>query len=308
MRRGLSIWILTAVTFLAFLNAIYALIIITQNGSQTEVIFPITADNTFAIPVSIYFWTSVFSAFAFLGVISIVANRKLPPNPATLKLFDAVEIKLRQNRQKLEGSINETFGKFAMQTFEIAERFNRVLTQLKQTRKEIRNVKKVRGETAKLMKDQMENLTKINGKLEEVERQMEAQMIPEPILTSLSDIEEIRGVGEKIGKELKAAGITTVCELLTGDPLTIAEETKISKKTIEKIQTTAHLFMIPGLDENKAILLQKAGISSINDFAHQDPIQLCKKTAEVAENNDEKLTIEEVASWIKFARSCFYHP
>jgi predicted flap endonuclease-1-like 5' DNA nuclease len=306
MRRGLSIWITAAITFLAFLNAIYALILITQNGSQTEVIFPITAGNTFAIPVSIYFWASMFAAFTFLGVISIVSNRKLPPNPATLKLFDTIDAKLQHNRQTLEGSINETFGKFAMQNFEITSRFNRVLTQLKQTQQEIENFKKMREETGKITKNQMENLTKIKKKLEAVERQIDSQMMPEPFLNSQSDVEKIEGVGEKTGEELKAAGITTVCELLTEDSPTIAEKTKMSKKTIEKIQITAHLLMIPGLKRDDAILLRKAGISSINDFAHENPIHLCKKVAEVAENNQEKLRIEEVASWIRFARSYFY--
>jgi len=134
---------------------------------------------------------------------------------------------------------------------------------------------------------------------------------PKPLLTSQSKTEEVRGIGENTGNELREMGITNVGELVLTEAEAIAEKTDMSEKTIEKLQGRAQLSMIPGVNEKALILLEEADIMNRKDLAEQDPIDLGKKinaafkiyVEEGKITEDEKPTIEEIQSWIKFAKT-----
>jgi nucleotidyltransferase/DNA polymerase involved in DNA repair len=85
----------------------------------------------------------------------------------------------------------------------------------------------------------------------------------------------------------------------------IVERTGLSRKKVEKMQATAQLLMIPGINEKTVKLLQKAGITSVDKLASENPIQLFRKVASVAKNSDDRPTLEEIASYTSFARSNF---
>jgi predicted flap endonuclease-1-like 5' DNA nuclease len=134
---------------------------------------------------------------------------------------------------------------------------------------------------------------------------------PKPQLTSESNTEDVRGIGENTGNELREMGITNVGELVVTDPKTIAEKTDMSEKTVEKLQGRAQLQMVPGINEKDLILLEEAGVMNRQDLAKQDPIDLGKKinmtykiyVAEGKLAEGEKPTIEEIDSWIKFVKA-----
>jgi predicted RecB family nuclease len=134
---------------------------------------------------------------------------------------------------------------------------------------------------------------------------------PKPQLTSESKTEDVRGIGENTGNELREMGITNVGELVVTDPKAIAEKTDMSEKTVEKLQGRAQLQMVPGINEKDLILLEEAGIMNRQDLAKQDPIDLGKKinvaykiyVAEGKLAEGEKPTIEEIDSWIKFVKA-----
>lgn len=134
---------------------------------------------------------------------------------------------------------------------------------------------------------------------------------PKPQLTSQSKTEDVRGIGENTGNELREMGITNVGELVLTDPEAIADKTDMSVKTVEKLQGRAQLQMVPGINEKDLILLEEAGVMNRQDLAKQDPIDLGKKInvtykvfveeGKLAEG--EKPTIEEIDSWIKFVKA-----
>ena len=134
---------------------------------------------------------------------------------------------------------------------------------------------------------------------------------PKPQLTSQSKTEDVRGIGENTGNELREMGITDVGELVLTDPEAIADKTDMSVKTIEKLQGRAQLQMVPGINEKDLILLEEAGVMNRQDLAKQDPIDLGKRInvtyklfveeGKLAEG--EKPTIEEIDSWIKFVKA-----
>jgi hypothetical protein len=134
---------------------------------------------------------------------------------------------------------------------------------------------------------------------------------PKPQLTSQSKTEDVRGIGENTGNELREMGITNVGELVLTDPEAIADKTDMSVKTIEKLQGRAQLQMVPGINEKDLILLEEAGVMNRQDLAKQDPIDLGKRInvtykvfvdeGKLAEG--EKPSIEEIDSWIKFVKA-----
>jgi predicted flap endonuclease-1-like 5' DNA nuclease len=166
---------------------------------------------------------------------------------------------------------------------------------------------RVRRSTKTLMK-QTEEIENIKMKLTEIENELAK---PKPELTSQSDIEEVRGIGKTTGDELRAIGITNVGELIMTEAKVIAEKTTTSEKVIEKLQGRAQLALIPGITEKDMILLEEVGIANRKDLANQDAIELGKKinvafkscVEEGRMAATEKPTIEEVDSWIRFAKT-----
>jgi predicted flap endonuclease-1-like 5' DNA nuclease len=166
---------------------------------------------------------------------------------------------------------------------------------------------RVRRSTKTLMK-QTEEIENIKLKLTEIENELAK---PKPELTSQSDIEEVRGIGKTTGDELRAIGITNVGELIMTDVKAIAEKTTTSEKVVEKLQGRAQLALVPGITEKDMILLEEVGIANRKDLADQDAIELGKKinvafkscVEEGRMASTEKPTIEQVDSWIKFAKT-----
>lgn len=158
-------------------------------------------------------------------------------------------------------------------------------------------------------------LQRQRAELEDVKARLETLEIeftlPKPRLNSHKGPEEIKVVGPRFGIELRSIGITNVGELITADPLAIAEKTSISLETATRFQTRAQLLMIPGVNESAAELLEEVGIRSRRELANQDSIHLSRKIVEVAKAyveegkimESETPTIEEVSSWIKYAKS-----
>jgi hypothetical protein len=134
---------------------------------------------------------------------------------------------------------------------------------------------------------------------------------PEPQLTSQSKPEDVRGIGENTGNELREMGVTNVGELVTTEPSAIAAKTDMSEKMVEKLQGRAQLAMVPGVSEKDLILLEEAGVMNRKDLASQDPFELGKKINAVFKtlveegkmSEAEKPSVEEVDSWIRFAKA-----
>ena len=61
--------------------------------------------------------------------------------------------------------------------------------------------------------------------------------------------------------------------------------------------------MIPGTNGKTVRLLQKAGIDRIEKLAREDTLRLFRKIAKVTQENEFRPTLEEVASYIKYART-----
>jgi hypothetical protein len=162
--------------------------------------------------------------------------------------------------------------------------------------------------TEKALSKQEEEMANIKLELE----RLEAEFIsPKAQLTSDSKPEDVRGIGENTGNELREMGITSVGELVLTDAAVIAEKTEMSEKMVEKLQGRAQLAMVPGVGERDLVLLEEVGVMNRKELADQDPLELGRKINGVFEmcvekgkiSEAEKPTIEEIYSWVKFAKS-----
>lgn len=170
-------------------------------------------------------------------------------------------------------------------------------------RHEQRNIKSEKA----ILKQQGE-IAEVKSKLERLETEF---VKPKPLLTSDCKVEDVRGIGETTGKDLRAMGITNVDELLSTEPGVIAVRTGMSEKTAEKLQGRAQLAMVPGVKEKDLILLEDAGVTNRKELASQDSLELGRRingifkvyVAEGKMAEAEKPTIEEIDSWVKFAKT-----
>jgi nucleotidyltransferase/DNA polymerase involved in DNA repair len=159
----------------------------------------------------------------------------------------------------------------------------------------------------KAILQQGEEIANVKLELERLEEELGS---PKPQLTSDCEPEDVRGIGENTGKELRAMGIKNVGELVLTDPAVIAEGTDMSEKTVEKLQGRAQLAMVSGIKEKDLILLEEVEVMNRKELAEQDPMELGKKINSVFAlcvekgklSETEKPTIEEIYSWVKFAR------
>jgi hypothetical protein len=162
--------------------------------------------------------------------------------------------------------------------------------------------------SGKAILEQEKEIAEIKTKIERVEDEF---VPPKPLLTSQCKVEDVRGIGENTGNELREIGITDVGELVLTDPSVIADKIDMSEKTVEKLQGRAQLAMIPGLEEKDLVLLEEAEVMNRKELASQDPIELGKKINGIAKihlqekkiSEAEIPTIEEVYAWIKAAKA-----
>lgn len=292
-------WLFGAIVFLLCVNAGYALVELIVGGSQVNINVFSLIGGVYDVPVLVYVLFSVLTAAVSFGVLCSFFTGKFKMSAAVTKMVDGVELKFQHNREHLEKVVTKKFGKLSMSDFRITEDLKTIKVQLGENRRIVEQIGRNRDKFARTVKKQNVLLEDMNKKMETIE----AGLTPKSLLSSRSDVQEISGVGDKIAEELKSVGVATVERLLVEDSAVIAQRTELSKGKIEKLQGTAQLLMIPGVDENKARLLQKVGVMSADKLASQNPILLFKKVGIVAERRDDAPTLEEIASYVKFARS-----
>jgi predicted flap endonuclease-1-like 5' DNA nuclease len=162
--------------------------------------------------------------------------------------------------------------------------------------------------TVAAIQKQRREIEKIRLKIEKLESSL---VMPKSLLTSQNNVEDVKGIGPNKATELKEIGITTAGDLIMADPKVVAAKMSSSDETVEKLQGRAQLAMIPGLKEKDLFLLEELDITNRKSLALQDPIELAKRINAIFKVNlakgrvseNDRPTIEEVDSWVKFTRA-----
>ncbi|MGD8506473.1 MAG: DUF4332 domain-containing protein [Candidatus Bathyarchaeota archaeon] len=182
-----------------------------------------------------------------------------------------------------------------------------VLATLARHEEVIRRVGRSSNRSARTIEKVTADLAEMKTGLKNLET---ALALPQPKLASDSSPKDVRGIGPRLAEELETMEITNVGDFLTADPAIIDEKTRLTRETAERLQGTAQLLMIPGINKTDVELLEHAGVTNRRELAEQDPFELSRKLSEVAKtyvaeekiSESEKPTIEEVLSWVKLAK------
>ena len=126
----------------------------------------------------------------------------------------------------------------------------------------------------------------------------------------MSALNMIEGIGEAYEVKLKAAGVTSVEQLLEQGAtkkgrVTIAEAAGVSEKLVLKWCNHADLIRIKGIGGEYSELLEAAGVDTVPELAQRRPDNLHAKMTEVnaAKQLVRKLPTEkQVTDWVEQAK------
>ncbi len=292
-----AVWIFTVFVFLLCLIAVHALIEFVINGPSFNINILSVIGGTLYVSALAYLLLSALAASLSIGCFCSYIIRKLKKTGANVA-FGVLEAKLENNKKKIERALDKDITKLSLDQFMVSRDLKSINRQIKENQTIMEKIGKVWEAHEKAVNKQAIALSILEKKLEKIE----SRIMPVPYLAAASDVKEITGVGEKTAESLKAAGIGSVEDLIIEDPAIIAQKTNISESNIAKIQTIAELLMIPGINSKTVKLLQKAGVSSVEELARQNPIHLFKKITIISGKKEEKPTLEELALHIRLAQ------
>ena len=338
--QGKTIWILSFFSVLSGLSAIHAIILWINLGIDGIFQPPLIGGLTGGIPIWAYLLISIIATFIFLGGTSVrivgeLSNKDLlneinakvssleSGQKLQQKFLESLQARVFLVDESLDTMRKEVAKSFSKQEEEIKQvhtnlvnRFdsklvdakNGITKQLGQIENSMAKYEQSNKKSAKTILAQMGEIVDIRLKVEKLEDEL--TKMPKPQLTSQNKPEEVRGIGENTGNALREMGITTVDELVFTDAAVIAEKTGISEKMVEKLQGRAQLAMVPSVKEKDMVLLEEAGVTNRQELANQDPLELGRKINEIVKvhleegkmSEAEKPTIEEIYSWVKFAK------
>jgi len=292
-----AIWISTIFVFLLCLVAVHALIEFVINGPSVNINILSIIGGTLYVSALAYLLLSVLVASLSIGCFCSHIIRKLKKTGSNVT-FDVLEAKLENNKKKIERALDKDIAKLSLDQFMVSRDLKSINRQIKENQTIIEKIGKVWEALEKALNRQAIALNVLEKRLEKIE----SRIVPIPCLAATSDVKEITGVGEKTAESLKAVGIGSVEDLIIEDPAIIAQKTNISESNIAKIQAIAELLMIPGINLKTVKLLQKAGVSSVEELARQNPMRLFKKITIISGKKEAKPTLEELALHIRLAQ------
>lgn len=331
-KKAFAIWILIIFAFLAIFGVLHAWILWQIEGVGAVTIF------SFSVEVITYFVATLIITFLFIGAVCYAIFRSESWNLPLYQLSKDFEEKLDEKSEEIKNSTDEALTKLGLREFQLKESMKVSQKKLDVLTKELKNSvgnhektlgaiqKKLMGIERKIEKIQtaQKELPKLKKKLlaiKSVEKDLKniqsivekIDSIPKPYLTSTAEIKVLEGKLLKRGtvQQLKLNGIEKIEDLLLKSPLEIALTKTISESEARNLQSVIQLLMIPGVQHEDAVLLLKSGVNSKQELALQDIFSLGARVSKTAElyieeekiKENEKPTLEEVASWIKWAKT-----
>lgn len=125
------------------------------------------------------------------------------------------------------------------------------------------------------------------------------------------DIEYIEGIGAVYGQKLRAAGISTVLDLIVNGATRrgrkhISDQTGLQQSLILTWVNHIDLFRIKGVAQEYADLLEQSGVDTVVELAQRNPVNLHKRMVDI--NEQKKLVRRlphdsEVQSWVEQAKN-----
>ncbi len=331
-KKALKVWILIVFAFLSMLGALHAWILWRLEGVSIVTIF------YFTMEITTYFLTTLLITFLFIGAICFAVFHSDSLELPLYQLGRDLEFKLDAKSEDIKSSTDEALTKLGLREFRLKESMKDLQKQLGELDAKLKESADSQGkalETAQKKLTEMERkidrmdvaqkeLPKLDKRLEAMET-LESNLkdiketveklnsLPQPYLTSTNEIDVLEGrvLKPSTVRQLKQSGIEKVEDLLLKSPVEIAMTKTMSDGEAKSLQSVIQLMMIPGIQHQDAMLLLKSGVNSTQELALQDTLSLGARMAKTAGlyvqegkiRENDKPTLEEIASWIKSAKT-----
>jgi len=277
LKKGIAVWILGFLTFLASLNAFNAVLLWTLTGSDLEFEPYLIGQFIGKMEVTRYFWISAAATFILLGFTAIAAFRKPPLDPDLVEMLVTVDSHIAANREMLEEGLKATRKSINSVEANLREKmeaqkaineksFEALSVSLQSTKREMLDVlEKQRSELQKFSRELSSTMeTRINGFKEEV-------------LGTLTKHEEvIKRMGRWSRKSIRTIekGMADLAEM------------KAKLETLEavlalptpKLTSHSNTKDIKGIGPRLAEELEAIGITNVGEFLSADPALIDGKT------------------------------
>ncbi len=293
---------------------------------------------SFSIEALTYFVATLTVAFFFIGAVCYAAFRGESIDLPLYQLSKDFEEKLDVKSEEIKSSTDEALTKLGLREFQLKEDVKALQKKLGELNKELkesmsghekilettqkkllsieRKVNKIETSQKELpkLKKQLQVVGNVEKNLRNIQGMVaKINSVPEPYLTSTDEVKVLEGKILKRGtiRRLKQNGVEKIGDLLLKSPMEIALTNAMSESEAKSLQSVIQLLMVPGVQHEDAVLLLKSGVSSKQELALQDTFSLGARVARTAElyiaegkiKEDEKPTLEEIASWIKLAKT-----
>jgi hypothetical protein len=323
------VWILGFFSILAAANVVNATIIWFNLAPWDNVTLYLLGLD-FVIPVYVYMLISIFATLAFLGgtshmlfselsvadqmkTVNDKANRLQAGQESQQKVLESVQARVFLVDESLERTRKELSKGLVDQSEAMKFKLDTNLEAQQKAMDAFQGRIFLLDESMKVLEKDLSAIAKQKGEISNIKEkieQLETLVAPKPLLTSKSNVEDIKGIGPIIGAELREIGVESVGDLIMVDPKTIIKKTGSSESTVAKWQGRAQLSLIPGIRDKDLLLLEELDINDRKDLSKQNTIGLSKRLNAVFKvdlakgkvSETDKPTIEEIDYWIKFVK------
>jgi len=174
--KGIGVWVLGFLTFLAGLNALNA-VVRWALADGDRVFEPyLIGGFTGEMQVATYFWVSIIVMVLFLGLTAIIAYSRAPPDPDILSRIVGIEEEMATTRSVLESTQIGLYQRLEDSEKAREELFNKVDATLRDFTEK----------TVGALEKQMAELATLGTRLEKLEK----ELLPKPRRTDESSPEE----------------------------------------------------------------------------------------------------------------------
>ncbi|MCK4933332.1 DUF4332 domain-containing protein [Candidatus Bathyarchaeota archaeon] len=338
LKKIFTVWILLTLVFLTVLGTIHAWTSLLADGAGSLAIIPPFLSNGFQIEVTTYFIAGLVMTSILLGATCYLIFSSEPLDLPLYQLSKDFEAKLEEKSQEIKSSTKETLAKLGLREFQLREGMKslqknvgelseglqkRIESQKKILEKAQKKLVEIERKTDKTLAGQRD-IPKLKKKLqvlETVEKDLKklqgviekVNSVPETYLTSTGNIDALGGKILKRGtvRRLKKNGFEKIEDLLLASPLEIAHTKAVSESEAKGLQSILQLLMVPGVQHEDAVLLLESGVNSKEELALQNTFSLGSRIVKTTElyieegkiKEEDKPSLEEIASWIKWART-----
>ncbi|MCW3981487.1 MAG: DUF4332 domain-containing protein [Candidatus Bathyarchaeota archaeon] len=335
-KKAFAVWIMAVFVFIGILVTAHAWNLWHTEGSGSLVTIPILG-NLMSLEVTFYLIAASAFSLAFVGGICYAVFRSNSLEIPLYQLSKSFEEKLGQKSEEIQESTNQSIAKLGLREFQIGEDMKNLQKQtehlykklekgLEKCEKNLANAQKKLEEIEQKtdgigksqkqlseLKKKLQSAVSVDNSLKNINRGIrEINSVPKPYLASTDQIQLLEGkiLKKDTVRRLKAVGFSKIEDLLLKSPMDIVITEAMSENEAKNLQSILQLLMVPGVGHEDAMLLLKSGVNSKQELGLQDTFSLGARISKVAEHyleegkikENEKPSLEEIASWIKWAK------